>query len=80
MPNSGVTLNNGSEKFTAKEVVFAGLGEWIRKKSYVEAEKGKADENVDNVTKKINKETESYEDRKKAFRDMEKIFNLNNCQ
>jgi len=80
LPNSGVDLSKGLDTFTAKEAVFAGLADWYEKKCYLEAAKGKKPENVDAVTKKINQATKSYDDRKKAFLDTQKVFKLDNCK
>jgi len=49
------------------------------KACYVSADGGMEDKDVNNVTAKINKATHSYGDRRKAFKKMKKIFNLNKC-
>lgn len=76
IPSSGVVLNTGKDTFTAKEAVFAGLGDWIFRKSSKEADKGYNPENVDAITKLINKSTNSYSERKNAFERIRKNFNL----
>ena len=76
LPNSDIALNSGKEIFTAKEAVFAGLGDWVYRKSSKEADKGFKPENVDAITKLINESTKSYPDRKNAFERIRKIFNL----
>jgi len=76
IPNSGVDLSKGYDTFTAKEAVFAGLADWYEKKCHLEADKGITPSHVDNVTRKINKATKTYADRKKAFERMKKIFKL----
>ncbi len=76
IPKSGIDLSKGVDTFTAKEAVFAGLADWYEKRCYIVAEKGKKPEDVNNVTKKINISTKSYEDRRNAFKTAEKIFKL----
>ena len=80
VPNSGVNLSSGYDVFTAKEVVFAGFGDWFEKKCYLAADKGASDVNVNAVTAKINKATKSYAQRRQAFKKMKKIFNLEKCE
>ncbi|KZS38913.1 hypothetical protein AWE51_15135 [Aquimarina aggregata] len=80
IPNSGIDLSKGSDKFTAKEAVFAGLADWYEKGCYKIASKGEKPENVDAITKKINQATKSYDDRKKAFLNTKKVFKLDECQ
>ncbi len=74
--NSNVDLSKGYDTFTAKEAVFAGLADWYEKKCYLEADKGITPTHVDNVTRKINKATKSYAQRKEAFERIKKIFKL----
>jgi len=78
--SSEVNLSNGLDTFTAKEAVFAGLADWYEKKCYIQAELGIKPEHVDNVTRKINKATKSYNDRKNAFKTTKKVFELDKCQ
>ena len=79
IPISGIDLCKGSDKFTAKEAVFAGLADWYEKKCYTPANKGITDNDVDAVTKKINIATKSYGDRKKAFKVSKVAFKLLEC-
>ena len=73
--NSGINLSNGYDTFTAKEAVFAGLADWYEKGCYKKAT-GIKPEDVDHVTRKINKATKSYAERRKAFERIRKIFKL----
>ncbi len=76
VPESYVDLSLGKDTFTAKEAVFAGLGDWVYRKSSREADKGYNPENVDAITILINKKTSSYSDRKNTFERIRKTFNL----
>lgn len=74
LPNSGIDLSLGKATFTAKEAVFAGLGDWILKKANALAENGATPEIVNSITAKINYSTKSYKDRRDAFVRTVKIF------
>lgn len=74
LPNSGIDLSVGKKVFSAKEAVFAGLGDWILKKANHLAENGDTPDVVDSITKKINLATKSYEERRKAFLRTKEIF------
>lgn len=74
LPNSGVDLSLGKKEFSAKEAVFAGLGDWILKKANDLAENGDTSDVVDSITKKINLATKSYDKRQKAFLRIKEIF------
>lgn len=74
LPKSGVDLSLGKDSFTAKEAVFAGLGDWILKKTNTLAEKGSTPEVVNSITAKINYSTKSYKDRRDAFLKTNEIF------
>lgn len=76
LPNSGVDLSNGKATFTAKEAVFAGLGDWILKKANFLAENGATPEVVNSITAKVNYSTspESYKNRRDAFLRTKEIF------
>lgn len=73
LPNSGLDLSQGSDTFTAKEAVFAGLGDWYMRKGYLYATDDKP-ETVNKVTAAINLSTTSYAERRKAFLRTIKIF------
>jgi len=74
IPNSGIDLSLGKATFTAKEAVFAGLGDWILKKANTIAENGSTPEVVNSITAKINYSTNSYKDRRDAFLRTKEIF------
>lgn len=74
LPNSGVDLSIGKATFTAKEAVFAGLGDWILKKANSLAENGATPEVVNSITAKVNYSTKSYKDRRDAFLRTKEIF------
>jgi len=76
IPKSGIDLSKGSDEFTAKEAVFAGLADWYEKSCYKAAEKGKKPAHVDGVTKKINIATKSYDKRRNAFKKIKKVFKI----
>lgn len=74
LPNSNIDLSLGKSTFTAKEAVFAGLGDWILKKADKIAPDGTTPDIVNSITSKINKSTQSYDDRRKAFLRTKEIF------
>ena len=76
LPNSGIDLSVGKATFTAKEAVFAGLGDWILKKANILAENGATPEVVNSITAKVNYSTssESYKNRRDAFLRTKEIF------
>ncbi|WP_267404183.1 MULTISPECIES: hypothetical protein [unclassified Chryseobacterium] len=74
LPNSSIDLSLGKSTFTAKEAVFAGLGDWILKNANILAENGATPEIVNSITAKINYSTKSYKDRRDAFIRTIKIF------
>ena len=60
-----------------KYSVRSGVYFWLKNNIFVEADKGDADENVDAVTRIINRDTDSYDERRKHFQRIyknEKIF------
>lgn len=77
VPNSEVDLSLGKDTFTAKEAVFAGLGDWVYRKSAKAADKGSEAKDVDEITKLINRSTDSYKQRSDTFERLKKIFNIN---
>ncbi|MFY1047382.1 glycoside hydrolase family 19 protein [Chryseobacterium sp. GP-SGM7] len=74
LPESGTDLSSGKSVFTAKEAVFAGLGDWILKKANTLAKNGATHDVVNSITAKINYSTKSYSDRRDAFDRTVKIF------
>lgn len=74
LPNSDIDLSLGKSTFTAKEAVFAGLGDWILKKANKLASSGATPEVVNSITSKINRSTKSYGDRREAFLRTKEIF------
>ncbi len=76
LPSSGIDLSSGKDLFTAKEAVFAGLGDWVFRNIANSADKGSKKENVDEITKLINKSTKSYDYRSETFERLKKIFNI----
>ena len=76
IPNSGVDLNSGKDTFTAKEAVFAGVGDWVYRKTSIMAGTGSTPEIVDEITKLINRATDSYSDRREAFERVRIIFKI----
>ncbi len=60
--------------FTAKEAVFAGLGDWILKKANTLSKNGATHEVVNSITAKVNYATKSYSNRRDAFDRTVKIF------
>jgi predicted chitinase len=76
LPTSGINLSSGKDLFTAKEAVFAGLGDWVFRKSAKSADKGSEKRNVDEITALINISTDSYKARSDAFERLKKTFDL----
>ncbi|PRB01863.1 hypothetical protein CQ046_14280 [Chryseobacterium sp. MYb7] len=74
LPESGIDLSLGKSTFTAKEAVFAGLGDWILKKANTLTKNGATHDVVNSITAKINYSTKSYSDRRDAFDRTVKIF------
>lgn len=62
-PNSGVNILEGSSVDTLKGAILIGLGFWIWKDIYRQADTG----DVDKVTAIINKYTSSYDKRKQHY-------------
>ncbi|AZB20117.1 hypothetical protein EG352_21375 [Chryseobacterium indologenes] len=74
LPDSGIDLSLGKSMFTAKEAVFAGLGDWILKKANTLSKNGATHEVVNSITAKVNYATKSYSNRRDAFDRTVKIF------
>lgn len=70
-----VDLSLGKDVFTAKEAVFAGFGIWAFEKIDELADLGNTDAHVNAITRKINISTNSYEERRNAFKRTKLIFN-----
>lgn len=63
LPNSGIDIVNREDEDTLKGSILMGLGFWIWQDLYVQADSGEVDE----VTAKINKYTDSYSKRKEHY-------------
>lgn len=63
LPNSGVDIINREDEDTLKGSILMGLGFWIWQDLYLHADSGE----VDKVTAKINKYTDSYSKRKEHY-------------
>jgi len=80
LPNSEIDLSKGANTFSAKEAVFSGLVNWVENKCYDVAEEGGKSENIDDVTRKINVATRSYDQRKAAFLNIKEVFKISECK
>jgi predicted chitinase len=71
-----VDLSSGKDVFTAKEAVFAGFGIWAQDELHLLADKGSTDADVNAVTAKVNVSTDSYQQRRDAFKRSKVAFNV----
>lgn len=75
-PSSNINIiTRPNDMHTLEGSILAGLGFWIWKDLYRIADMGATEVNVDNITKVINKYTDSYLDRRQHFNKIKDLIN-----
>lgn len=74
-PTSNIDILNSNDIHTLEGSILAGLGFWLWKDLYRIADMEATEVNVDNITKVINKHTDSYLDRRQHFNKIKDLIN-----
>ncbi|TAJ15398.1 hypothetical protein DMA11_01820 [Marinilabiliaceae bacterium JC017] len=72
-------INNPDSILSHKGAIISAAAYWFRNGLNEKADKGDSDNNVDSITRVINKNTDSYNDRREHFHFVKKILNTTNC-
>lgn len=76
-PNSGIDIAADPDSaLTARGAMISAMGYWYSNKLNQKADKGSQPSHVDDITAVINKNTDSYDDRKQHFLTTKSVFDV----